>query len=126
MRIKSIVLIFAITTLCYQCKNDPDLKYASISKENFQNKLNQLESYCAKSIASDDFLALSGYFYLITGRKPSYEMKTYSDFISDTDSIFYSSSNFRRDLKYWNNWFAKNHLFIPQELSDSIYARLSK
>lgn len=113
-----------MTTLFYQCKNDPELNYTSISKEDFQNKLNQLESYCPKSIATDDLMALSGYFYLITGRKPSYEMKTYSDFISDTDSIFYSSSDLRRDLKYWNNWFDKNQLFVPQELSDSIYARL--
>jgi hypothetical protein len=107
-----------------ECSISPHIKNEKKVKDDFYNKIEILGSYCPQQQCTNEFIALSGYFYELTGRIPSANIKTFSDFLGVPDSVQYSEIAYSNDKKVWSDWFEKNRNKITYEFSDSVYNRI--
>jgi len=103
------------------CNEKHKSKVDTRFQEDFYKKIDKVGSYCPKQAVDDEFIILSTYLYMITGRPPMGDIKTQSCFLNSRDSVVYPQMSHLEDKQFWYEWYNEHRHEVEYHFADSVY-----
>lgn len=112
-------MLLGLTILA--CNENPKSKGDTRFREDFYKKIDKVGSYCPKQAVDNEFIILSTYLYMITGRLPMSDIKTQSCLLNNPDSVFYPQMAHLKDKQFWYEWYNEHRHEVDYQFADSVY-----